>query len=54
MLWPVSRVLVVARSIIDFSYYAQLQTHTMDTLKALQTALGVFHANKDVLQELAI
>ncbi|KAG1888006.1 uncharacterized protein F5891DRAFT_1132037 [Suillus fuscotomentosus] len=41
------RVLVVARSIIDFSYYAQLQTHTMDMLKALQTALGVFHANKD-------
>lgn len=54
MLWPVSRVLVVARSIIDFSYYAQLQTHTMDMLKALQTALGVFHANKDVLKELAV
>ncbi|KAG1904176.1 uncharacterized protein F5891DRAFT_1126617 [Suillus fuscotomentosus] len=42
-----SCVLVVVCSIIDFSYYVQLQTHTMDTLKALQTALGVFHTNKD-------
>ncbi|KAG1718287.1 hypothetical protein EDB19DRAFT_1899407 [Suillus lakei] len=49
-----SRVLVVARSILDFSYYAQLQIHMTDTLEALQTALGVFHANKDVLKELAI
>ncbi|KAG2144440.1 uncharacterized protein EDB93DRAFT_1241288 [Suillus bovinus] len=49
-----SRVLVVAQSILDFSYYAQLQIHTTEMHKALQTALGVFHANKDVLKELAI
>ncbi|KAG1869961.1 hypothetical protein F4604DRAFT_1881323 [Suillus subluteus] len=49
-----SRVLVVARSILDFSYYAQLQIHTTETLEALQTTLDVFHANKDILKELAI
>ncbi|KAG1775840.1 hypothetical protein EV702DRAFT_972335, partial [Suillus placidus] len=49
-----SCVLAVARSILDFSYYARLQIHTTETLDALQTALGVFHANKDVLTELAI
>ncbi|KAG1887742.1 hypothetical protein F4604DRAFT_1877525 [Suillus subluteus] len=49
-----SRVLVVARSILDFSYYAQLQIHTTEMLEALQTTLDVFHANKDILKELAI
>ncbi|KAG1841961.1 hypothetical protein F4604DRAFT_1597759 [Suillus subluteus] len=49
-----SHVLVVARSILDFSYYAQLQIHTTETLEALQTTLDVFHANKDILKELAI
>ncbi|KAG1861276.1 hypothetical protein F4604DRAFT_1882477 [Suillus subluteus] len=49
-----SRVLVVTRSILDFSYYAQLQIHTTKTLEALQTTLDVFHANKDILKELAI
>ncbi|KAG0692303.1 hypothetical protein DFH29DRAFT_985826 [Suillus ampliporus] len=49
-----SRVLVVARSILDFSYYAQLQIHTAESLEALQAALAGFHANKDVLKELAI
>ncbi|KAG0691741.1 Zn-finger domain-containing protein [Suillus ampliporus] len=48
------RVLVVARSILDFSYYAQLQIHTAESLEALQAALAGFHANKDVLKELAI
>jgi hypothetical protein len=51
---PGSRVLVVARSILDFSYYAQLHIHTAESLKALQAALEVFHANKDVLKELGI
>ncbi|KAG1721121.1 uncharacterized protein EDB91DRAFT_1256641 [Suillus paluster] len=49
-----SRVLVVVHSILDFSYYAQLQIHTADSLEALQAALSGFHANKDVLKELAI
>ncbi|KAG2138768.1 hypothetical protein BD769DRAFT_1626513 [Suillus cothurnatus] len=49
-----SRVLVVVRSILNFSYYAQLKIHMTDMLDALQTALGVFHANKDILKELSI
>ncbi|KAG1892025.1 hypothetical protein F4604DRAFT_1875493 [Suillus subluteus] len=43
-----------ARSILDFSYYAQLQIQTTESLEALQTALTVFHANKDILKELAV
>ncbi|KAG2031757.1 hypothetical protein BDR03DRAFT_1015790 [Suillus americanus] len=49
-----SHVLVVTCSILDFSCYARLQTHMTETLKALQTTLNVFHANKDILKELAI
>ncbi|KAG1878582.1 hypothetical protein C8R48DRAFT_752658 [Suillus tomentosus] len=49
-----SRVLVVARSILDFSYHAQLHIQTTESLEALQTALTVFHANKDILKELAV
>ncbi|KAG1885999.1 hypothetical protein F4604DRAFT_1572207 [Suillus subluteus] len=49
-----SRVLVVACSILDFAYYAQLRIHTADLLEALQTALSVFHANKEVLKELSV
>ncbi|KAG1874425.1 hypothetical protein F4604DRAFT_1880885 [Suillus subluteus] len=49
-----SCVLVVTCSILDFSYYAQLQIHTTEMLEALQTTLDVFHANKDILKELAI
>ncbi|KAG2360239.1 hypothetical protein BDR07DRAFT_1452072 [Suillus spraguei] len=40
-------VLVVAQAILDFSYYAQLRMHTVDSL-------DVFHANKDILQELEV
>ncbi|KAG1884659.1 hypothetical protein F4604DRAFT_1519614, partial [Suillus subluteus] len=47
-------VLVVAHSILDFAYYAQLQIHTVDSLEALQTALSVFDTNKEVLKELSI
>ncbi|KAG2034075.1 hypothetical protein BDR03DRAFT_935443 [Suillus americanus] len=49
-----SRVLVVARSILDFSYYAQLQIQMTESLEALQTALTVFHVNKDIFKELAV
>ncbi|KAG1830781.1 Zn-finger domain-containing protein [Suillus variegatus] len=49
-----SRVLVVARAILDFSYYAQLRMHTVDSLDGLESALAVFHANKDILQELEV
>ncbi|KAG1732914.1 uncharacterized protein EDB91DRAFT_1238697 [Suillus paluster] len=49
-----SCVLVVARSILDFSYFAQLQVQMTESLEALQTALTVFHTNKDILKELAV
>ncbi|KAG1805061.1 uncharacterized protein HD556DRAFT_1437221 [Suillus plorans] len=49
-----SCMLAVARAILDFLYYAQLHIHTAKSLDALQTALAVFHTNKDVLKELAI
>ncbi|KAG2112917.1 hypothetical protein BD769DRAFT_1364286 [Suillus cothurnatus] len=49
-----SQVLVVARAILDFSYYAQLRMHTAESLDGLESALAVFHANKDVLQELEV
>ncbi|KAG2128022.1 uncharacterized protein EDB93DRAFT_1256789 [Suillus bovinus] len=51
---PGSHVLVVARSILDFSYYAQLHIQTTESLEALQTTLTIFHANKDILKELAV
>ncbi|KAG1810083.1 uncharacterized protein HD556DRAFT_1453102, partial [Suillus plorans] len=47
-------VLVVARAILDFSYYAQLRMHTAESLDGLESALAVFHANKDILQELEV
>ncbi|KAG1894285.1 uncharacterized protein F5891DRAFT_1131006 [Suillus fuscotomentosus] len=49
-----SQVLVVARAILDFSYYAQLRMHTVDSLDGLESALAVFHTNKDILQELEV
>jgi len=49
-----SDVLVVARAILDFSYYAQFQTHTTESLGGLDHSLTVFHANKDVLKELEL
>ncbi|KAJ7609180.1 Zn-finger domain-containing protein [Mycena polygramma] len=49
-----AKVLTVVKALIDFIHYAQLQSHTTRTLNALQTALNVFHANKDVFVELGI
>ncbi|KAG1809658.1 uncharacterized protein BJ212DRAFT_1448733 [Suillus subaureus] len=37
-----------------FSYYAQLQIHTVDTLDHLESTLLVFHANKEILHELEV
>jgi hypothetical protein len=51
---PGSCVLVVARSILNFSYYAQLHIQMTESLEALQTSLTVFHANKDILKELTV
>ncbi|KAJ6617454.1 hypothetical protein B0H10DRAFT_2218608 [Mycena sp. CBHHK59/15] len=44
-----AQVLTVVKSLIDFMYYAQFQSHTSATLDALQSALDTFHANKDIL-----
>ncbi|KAG2099222.1 uncharacterized protein F5147DRAFT_640620 [Suillus discolor] len=49
-----SRVVIVARAILDFCYYAQLHTHTSESLDGLENALTVFHAHKDVLKELDV
>ncbi|KAI0292756.1 hypothetical protein BC826DRAFT_954755 [Russula brevipes] len=48
------RVVLVARSILDFTYYAQLQSHTNRTIAALEESLSLFHANKSVLVDLGI
>jgi hypothetical protein len=50
----VSQVLLIARTILDFSYYAQLQIHTNEFLNCLKNALSVFHANKNILLDLEV
>ncbi|KAG1857811.1 hypothetical protein F4604DRAFT_1882979 [Suillus subluteus] len=49
-----SQVLLVAHTILDFSYYAQLQIHTTESLDCLNNTLSVFHANKNILLELEV
>ena len=49
-----SDVLTVTRALVDFIYYAQLQSHTDDSLAHLQSALDTFHAHKDVFKRLGI
>ncbi|KAJ7300442.1 hypothetical protein DFH08DRAFT_919266 [Mycena albidolilacea] len=48
------QVLTVVKALIDFIYYAQLQSQTNRTLDALQEALDVFHTNKKVFVDLKI
>ncbi|KAI0070727.1 hypothetical protein K474DRAFT_1738436 [Panus rudis PR-1116 ss-1] len=47
-------VLVVAKALIDFIYYAQFQVHTSETLRGLESALHTFHAHKSVFIALGI
>ncbi|KAJ6537137.1 hypothetical protein B0H19DRAFT_1213719 [Mycena capillaripes] len=49
-----TKVLTVVKALIDFIYYAQLQSHTTKTLDALQAALDTLHANKQVFVDLNI
>jgi hypothetical protein len=49
-----NRVMVVARAVLDFCYYAQLRMHTNESLDALDDALAVFHAHKDILKDLEV
>ena len=47
-----SRALKAVRTILDFIYYAQYQSHTDVTLERMQDALNTFHAHKDIFAEL--
>ncbi|KAF8201298.1 hypothetical protein K438DRAFT_1905775 [Mycena galopus ATCC 62051] len=49
-----ARVLAVVKALINFIYYAQLQSHTPKTLNALQASLDTFHSEKDIFVELGI
>ncbi|KAJ7609663.1 Zn-finger domain-containing protein [Roridomyces roridus] len=42
-------VLTVIKALIDFIYYAQLQSHTVRSLTGLKTSLSTFHRHKKVL-----
>jgi len=48
------RLLRAVRSILDFLYLAQLPTHTSETLRHLETALGTFHENKSIFIDLGV
>ncbi|KAI0282932.1 hypothetical protein BC826DRAFT_1093882 [Russula brevipes] len=48
------RVVLIARSIMDFIYYAQLQTHSAQTIANLEHSLADFHANKTSLIDLGV
>ena len=48
------KVLLVARLLLDFIYYAQFQQQMDKTLTAMQDSLNVFHTHKDILVELGI
>jgi hypothetical protein len=48
------RTLSVVKALVDFIYYAQLQSQTTQTLASLLECLEVFHINKEVLIDLEI
>ena len=49
-----ARVIPVVRSLLDFIYLSQLQTHTSTTLNSLESCLESFHRHKDVIIDLEI
>ncbi|KIM73237.1 hypothetical protein PILCRDRAFT_15425 [Piloderma croceum F 1598] len=49
-----AKVLTAARGFLDFVYYAQYQSHTIETLHRMQESLDLFHANKDAFVDLSI
>ncbi|KAF9548524.1 hypothetical protein CPC08DRAFT_648414 [Agrocybe pediades] len=49
-----TKVVTVAKALLDFIYFSQLQLHTTQTIAALEKCLETFHKNKDVLIELKI
>lgn len=48
------KVMTAARSLLNFIFYAQYQSHTCDTLSRMQQALDTFHASKDIFIELGV
>ena len=49
-----SRVITVVRSLVDFIYLSQLQSHTSSTLISLESCLKTFHCHKNIIVELGI
>ena len=49
-----SKVLTVARSLLDFIYISQYHLHTSKTLENLENCLKTFHDNKQIFVELGI
>ncbi len=49
-----TRVVRATRAILEFIYYAQFQTHTDDSLDAMQAALDEFHQHKEIFVELDV
>jgi hypothetical protein len=41
-------IIAAACGLLNFIYYAQYQSHTAKTLRRMQEALDLFHANKDI------
>ena len=48
------RVLCVVHAIKDFTYYAHFETHTDESLAALDAAWVAFHSEKDIFTELGM
>ena len=48
------RFIPVVRSLLDFIYLSQLQSHTSTTLKSLESCLKTFHRNKNIIIDLEI
>ena len=49
-----ARVIPVVRSLLDFIYLSQLQSHTSTTLNSLESCLENFHRHKDIIKDLQI
>ena len=49
-----SRVVRVARALLDFTFLAQFPSHTTHTLCCLEDSLVRFHNNKDVFVDLSV
>ncbi|KAJ7195819.1 hypothetical protein GGX14DRAFT_376655 [Mycena pura] len=46
------QMVTAVRGVIDFAYFASLQSHTSITLRGMRDALDAFHANKQIFIDL--